>query len=238
MTLHRSFLIVIIAIFSASLTIAEKLTSCETGNSAEFVRHPFGFSSSSPIKLNCSKNGETQIGTFQVRNITERSILIKLPAECSISINSISELYGKNYMPTRRNSLILNCTEQPIPCQIPANLSQHLPNCSFKSNNLSCFTKTEQNGFLPSLNKCQSLFSSLFVNSTSKSASLLEFEVELGVIELEWWLPPLASVRCSTNAKRTNITSSGLLGFRCQCIEGFEGNAYDDADNGCRKGKS
>ena len=238
MTLHRSFLIVIIAIFSASLTIAGELTSCETGNSAEFVRHPFGFSNSSPIKLNCSKNGEVQIGRFQVQNITERSILIKLPEVCNISINSMSELFGQNYKPTLRNSLLLNCTEQPISCGVMANFSQNqMKNCGFKSNNFTCFTKTERKGFLPSLNKCQSLLSSVFVNFTSQSTS--SFELQFGVIELEWWLSPVPSMRCSKNANRKNITSfADLLGFRCQCIEGFEGNAYDDVGHGCRKGKS
>lgn len=238
MTLHRNFLIVVIAIFSASLTIAEELRSCETGNWAESVRYPFGFSNSSLIKLNCSKNGEIQIGRFQVQNITERSILIKLPTECNISINSISELSSPNYKPTLRNSLLLNCTEQPLPCGVMANLSLNQPtDCGFKSNNLSCFTRTEQNGFLPPLNKCHSLLSSVFVNFTSKSTS--SFEVEFGVIELEWWLSPLPSVRCSKNANRANITSlTENLGFRCQCIEGFEGNAYGDVGGGCRKGKS
>nr|WRQ20297.1 wall-associated receptor kinase-like 14 [Citrullus colocynthis] len=235
MTLHRNFLIVVIAIFSASLTIAEELRSCETGNWAESVRYPFGFSNSSLIKLNCSKNGEIQIGRFQVQNITERSILIKLPTECNISINSISELSSPNYKPTLRNSLLLNCTEQPLPCGVMANFSLNQPtDCGFKSNNLSCFTRTEQNGFLPPLNKCHSLLSSVFVNFTSKSTS--SFEVEFGVIELEWWLSPLPSVRCSKNANRANITSlTENLGFRCQCIEGFEGNAYGDVRGGCRK---
>ncbi|XP_022949817.1 wall-associated receptor kinase-like 14 [Cucurbita moschata] len=235
MTLHRNLLIVIIAIFSASLTIAGELTSCETGNSAEFVQHPFGFSNSSPIKLNCSKNGEVQIGRFQVQNITERSILIKLPEECNISINSMSELFGQNYKPTLRNSLLLNCTEQPISCGVMANFSQNQKkNCGFKSNNFTCFTKTERKGFLPSLNKCQSLLSSVFVNFTSQSTS--SFELQFGVIELEWWLSPVPSMRCSKNANRKNITSfADLLGFRCQCIEGFEGNAYDDVGHGCRK---
>lgn len=239
MTSHRIFLIVIIAILSASITIAEKLTSCETGNSASFP-HPFGFSNSSQIKLNCSENGETRIGKFQVQNITERSILIKLPAECNISINSISELFGPNYRPTLRNSLLLNCTKQPLRCGIFANFSQNQPeNCGFKNNSFSCFTQTKQNGFLPNLNQCQSLLSSVFVNYTSKSASLLGLELEFGIIELEWWLSPSASVKCSRNANPANVTDltdQEPLGFRCQCIEGFEGNAYNDVGHGCRKG--
>ena len=236
MTLHRYFVIVIIAILSDSLTIAEELTPCETGNSAEFVHHPFGFANKSEIKLNCSENGEIQIGRFQVQNITERSILIKLPSECNISIDSISELFGKNYRPTLRNSLLLNCTERPIPCGVIANFDQNQPqNCGFNSSNLSCFTEPKQNGFMPALDKCQSLLYSVFVNSSSESIS----EIEFGVIELEWWLSPLASGGCAKNANPTDITNStGLLGFRCQCTKGYEGNAYAGVGHGCRKGKS
>uniref|UniRef100_A0A0A0KI39 Protein kinase domain-containing protein n=1 Tax=Cucumis sativus TaxID=3659 RepID=A0A0A0KI39_CUCSA len=235
MTLHRNCLIVVITIFSAFLTIAEGLTSCETGNSAQFVRHPFGFTDVKPIKLGCSKNGEIQIGRFQVQNINERSIIIKLPTGCNIPINSLSELSSKNYKPTLRNSLFLNCTEQPLPCGVMGNFTLNQPtDCGLKSNNMSCFTKTEQNGFLPPLNKCHSLLSSVFVNFTSNSTT--QFEVEFGVIELEWWVSPSSVAQCSKNANRENITSSTEnLGFRCQCEEGFEGNAYDNDGGGCRR---
>lgn len=236
MTLHQKCLIVIIAIFSASSTIAENLTSCKTGDSAKFVRYAFGFSESSPIRLSCSENGEIQIGGFQVQNITERSILVKLPAVCNFSV-SVSELFGGNYWPTNRNSLLLNCTQQRIPCAILANFSQILPeNCGIRRSNPSCFTKTNETGFLPRLeDKCQFLWSSAFVDSTSNQTASLQFQV----IELEWWLSVASndSAKCSKNADPEFINAPrNHQGFRCRCKEGFEGNGYDGV--GCRKGES
>jgi hypothetical protein len=57
----------------------------------------------------------------------------------------------------------------------------------------------------------------------------------LGALDLEWWVP--GPCRCSPHANCTAVaTPTGKQGFRCDCLEGLEGDGFADGA-GCRRGQ-
>jgi hypothetical protein len=238
----------IVTIFTVYPTRAENSTRpevpghCETscGNN-EPVQYPFGFSTSCPIQLNCSKS-EIRIGEFPVRNVTSDSIFLDFPPMCNRTIQSILPLFGKNFAPTWRNNLLLhNCTAQQNDCVVPAVRDRfNLSSCHRRSDNISCFAAEGGGrvGFLGYENvnatKCQLLLSSIVVDlSQDKSAvSLMLHRVELG-----WWLN--GQCQCSDDSECVHVNNTdGNQRFRCQCNGGFRGDGFAGSGaEGCRKGE-
>ena len=230
----------ILALFCAvTLVSATRNNSCGSGKSAKRVQYPFGFSTTSPIRLNCREGGEIEIQNFKVQNVTADSIIVNLPAQCHREIQKIEPLFGKNYALRRENTLLFqNCSSPPSGCVIPTNFFDerfNLLNCSDKSDNISCFSQESKSDFMrfAEVNKtqCKFLLLSMAVDSANNSA----VSVVLETARLGWWLSPPCA--CSRYAKATNFTlPDGGLGCRCSCTEGYEGDGFRDGDR-CRKGK-
>ncbi|CBI38365.3 unnamed protein product, partial [Vitis vinifera] len=224
-------------ICTVTLVSAIKNDSCGTGKSAKRVHYPFGFSSDSPIKLNCSKEGEIEIQNFKVQNVTTDSIIINLPAQCQREIQKIEPLFGKNYALSSKNSLLFqNCSSSSSGCVIPTSVfngQNKLNNCNGKSdNNISCFPLDSESEFMSFANVtgtgCKFLLLSMAVEWRNNSAVSLE----LGTAQLGWWLDH--PCHCAPNAKHTNLTVPGGFGCRCSCKEGFDGDGFKDGD-GCQE---
>ncbi|KAJ6919507.1 wall-associated receptor kinase-like 14 isoform X2 [Populus alba x Populus x berolinensis] len=242
--------ITIIAIFIATTSPTTKArtsgsncaSSCGIGKSARVVQYPFGFSNGCRIQLNCeSTEGEIKIGEFQVQNITPNGILVNLPADCSRSIETIRPLFGSNYGPSWKNSLLLqNCSKPSNSCFISRSPFQgelHSKNCeAAKNDNLSCYSLPYSGNDTLSYEdvnstQCRSVFSSLALGSDSPVVS---FQYER--IELEWWIEGhCRDNSCSKNGNCSQVNlQNGIVGFRCHCYDGFAGDGFTTG-NGCRR---
>ncbi|KAI3856639.1 hypothetical protein MKX03_019636 [Papaver bracteatum] len=214
------------------------------GSSLNFhLPFPYGFSDGCPIRLNCSK-GEVFVGEeFRVQNVTSDGLLINIPPKCNRSIETLKPLYSSNYALTSRNGLLLqNCTTKPQDCVIPESLLR----LQFRSTDCEhpyCYSakvgeERVKNGngasFLSfhniSSTGCKFLYSSVAVVVNSSSMVSLEFRT----LHLSYWLN--GGCNCSSNANCTRIISpaSQTAGYRCQCVEGFEGDGYATG-RGCLK---
>ncbi|KAG6737073.1 hypothetical protein POTOM_059939 [Populus tomentosa] len=240
----------IIAIFIATTSPTTKAqtsgsncaSSCGSGKSARVVPYPFGFSNGCPILLNCeSTEGEIKIGEFQVQNITPNGIVVNLPADCNRSIETIRSLFGPNYGPSWKNSLLLqNCSKPSNSCVISRSPFQgelHSKNCeAAKNDSLSCYSLPYSGIDTLSYEgvnstHCRSVFSSLALGSDSPVVS---FQYER--IELEWWIEgPCRDNYCSKNGNCSQVKlQNGSAGFRCHCYDGFAGDGFTTG-NGCRR---
>lgn len=226
-------------IFTVTFVSAIRNDTCGTGKSAKRVPYPFGFSSSSPIRLDCSKEGEIEVQKFKVRNVTADSIIVNIPAQCHREIQKIEPLFGEHYALLRQNSLLFqNCSSPSSGCLIPTGIFEeriNLSNCGDRSDNISCFAQESKSEFMifEDVNKtpCKYLLLSIAVDMRNNSPISLEMETA----QLGWWLSPPCV--CSRYAKPTNISvPHGRWGCRCHCNEGFEGDGFRDG-NGCRKSK-
>lgn len=223
--------------------------NCPAGiGNGKRIPHPFGFSPGCQIQLNCSKSGEIKIGEFRVANVTEESILIDLPMNCSRPIEKLQPLFGRNYRMTSRNFLLLqNCTSPVNGCSIPIEMFKtRLGSVNCDSLNTSCYSYISSNVSFMDFSKlmkagCRRVFSSIAAvdlnkengNNSSWGAALsLEFQI----VELEWWLE--GNCVCGENAKCINVSGPGSvpMGYRCQCLEGYSGDGFETGDR-CRKGE-
>ncbi|CAN6295930.1 unnamed protein product [Urochloa humidicola] len=228
--------------------------SCARSCGGLTVQYPFGFSPSCEIWLGCDQRGngtawlgaERELGLV-VSNVTARAVFLTLRPNCSRRLNaSVLELFSDNYAPGTRNALVFsscnnaatrghNCTIQPTPF---LNSSSHCFRGA-KVENFSCvqppvplsgsrFLNRTEIGALGS--ECAGLVSSASYWETPAPAPALV----LGVMELEWWM--LGQCRCSSQASCTNVTTpnAGQQAFRCECLEGFEGDGFA-AGTGCRR---
>ncbi|CAN1343523.1 Wall-associated receptor kinase-like 14 [Linum perenne] len=242
---------------------AAELTICSQfcgGGGRQRVPYPFGFSSGCPIQLNCTEQtGGIHIGEFRVQNFSsEGEVLVGVPAKCNRPIESLSSLFGSNFAPSRRTSLLLqNCSREPSTggraCEIQTSSIQRGLNitggCDLSSDNLTCFS-SENNGSVVMSHRevreipCKFVFSSMAVDDTSGRVDDPVVSLELQRVELEWWLDGSCAVNGSRSCSRladckdVKIDHGGgrRQGFRCRCREGLVGDGYNGG-GGCRRGR-
>ncbi|CAN1814816.1 Wall-associated receptor kinase-like 14 [Linum perenne] len=240
---------------------AAELTICSQfcgGGGQQRVPYPFGFSSGCPIQLNCTEQmGGIHIGEFRVQNFSsEGEILVGVPAKCNRPIESLSSLFGSNFAPSRRTSLLLqNCSREPSTggraCEIQTSSIQRGLNitggCDLTSDNLTCFS-SENNGSEVMSHRevreipCKFVFSSMAVDDTSGRVDDPVVSLELQRVELEWWLDGTCAVNGSRSCSRLADCKDVKLdhgggrrqGFRCRCREGLVGDGYNGG-GGCRR---
>uniref|UniRef100_A0A0A9FA87 Protein kinase domain-containing protein n=1 Tax=Arundo donax TaxID=35708 RepID=A0A0A9FA87_ARUDO len=227
--------------------------SCARSCGGLTVQHPFGFSSSCVIQLVCDhENGTAWVGAtpelgLRVRNVTARSLVIALRADCSRRLSiSLDALFSEYYAPGLQNALVVsscrgaaqaslttNCT---VPPGNYLNSSSHCaanesircvppPPPSRDVSAVHRFLNRTEMGTLGS--ECDGLVSAVSYWDTPAPSLLL------GVLELEWWVPGPCS--CSRHANCTPVTTpTSRQAFRCDCLEGFEGDGFADG-TGCRR---
>ncbi|OMO84184.1 hypothetical protein COLO4_22182 [Corchorus olitorius] len=211
--------------------------SCKTSNFSISLPYPFGFSAGCPIQLNCTDAGVT-IGKFVVLNITSADIVIKLPAKCDREVASISVLFGENYALSSATSLLLQNCSKPLsgPCEIRPmfiEASLKLNSCASRSDNMSCFNGVAGEKLLSfdeiNNSQCRFLFSATTIVARNSSVSL-----DLERVNLGWWHK--GECNCDQNANCTKVMkgNSTVMGYRCSCKEGYEGDGFKEG-GGCRR---
>ncbi|CAL4938344.1 unnamed protein product [Urochloa decumbens] len=219
------------------------------------VQYPFGFSAGCKIQLGCDQggNGTAWLGAKRelglvVSNVTARALFLTLRPDCSRRLSSsVNELFTDNYAPGPQNTLVMsscnntaarghNCTVQPAP--LLDSSSHCFPGA--KAENFSCvqppLVPPSGNRFLNRTeivalgSECAGLVSAASFLETPAPAPALV----LCVMELEWWM--LGPCHCSSQASCTNVTTptTGQQAFRCECLEGFEGDGFVNG-TGCRR---
>ncbi|CAJ1929843.1 unnamed protein product [Sphenostylis stenocarpa] len=225
--LHRTNLVIVLAILIACTTKAQNLT-CNSHCGKLTLQFPFGFSDGCKIRLNCSDN-QVQLDEFLVQNVTNSSIFVNLPAKCKRSMQSIEPLFSRNFAPSVNNSfLVQGCSEVFGGCVIPA--SNFVESCDKQSGNISCFSKQDAGDVVTYQDleetKCKYLFSAVSFGQREE-----EIALQFQVVELGWWLHGHCD-ECSDNATCTQVPHQE--GFRCQCIQGFTGDGFRSG-TGCLK---
>lgn len=227
-------LLCVVCIFPSIM--AHKSTKCAKSCGAvspKDLPSPFGFSAGCQIQLNCTA-GTMFLNEFPVQSISNKTILINIPAKCNRPIGILRHLITQNYAPTSRNGILLqNCSNPITACVIPyINLQTHLQlqDCGSYNDNISCYTeRNNQSRFIDYANLtktgCKSLFSAISTESVDNSSSV---SLDVQVVQLEWWLH--GNCECSANARCIPIESQS--GYRCDCLEGFIGDGY----RSCRRG--
>ncbi|KAG9440815.1 hypothetical protein H6P81_020980 [Aristolochia fimbriata] len=217
-------------------------TSCvrHCGSRRDRVPYPFGFSPGCEIRLRCDdRTGEFRLRDFPVRNVTPDAVLVELPAKCDRSVDLVWRLVGRNYAMTRQNGLLLqNCSAPVAGCSIPATLLEEqlrLRSCGGRSDNVSCFSEAErEKGFIDAAAvgklRCEYLYSAVVVDASRIPAVSLE----VGTVELGWWLPGKCNCSLHSNCTEVKTPGNGETGFRCRCLEGYEGDGFANG-NGCRR---
>ncbi|CAL4913360.1 unnamed protein product [Urochloa decumbens] len=230
---------------------------CEQSCGNLTVQYPFGFSAGCKIQLGCDQggNGTAWLGAKRelglvVSNVTARAVFLALLPDCSRRLNaSVKELFTDNYAPSPQNTLLVSSCNSAAArnnsCTMPATYLNSSSHCfrGAKAENFSCvlpplppsgnrFLNRTEIGALGS--ECAGLVSAASSWETpapSPAPALL-----LGVMELEWWM--LGPCSCSSQANCTSFTTpTAAQGFRCECLEGFEGDGFV-AGTGCRKAAS
>ncbi|CAN6361767.1 unnamed protein product [Urochloa humidicola] len=227
--------------------------NCERACGELTVQFPFGFSLGCEIRLGCDHatgtawlGGELELG-LRVRNVTARAIVLALFPDCSRPLNaSVDALFSDNYALVSQNALVVsncsrnahtsNCSVSPS-AGLASDISSH---CSRRdADSVRCVVPPppppSSNRFL---NRSDMLALGSECTGLVSAVSFWETQVPRtlwGVMELEWWM--LGPSRCSPRANCTSVPTptTGQEGFRCACLEGFEGDGFADGA-GCRRG--
>ncbi|CAN6338897.1 unnamed protein product [Urochloa humidicola] len=221
--------------------------SCERTCGGLTVQYPFGFSPGCEIRLGCdTANGTAWLGAKRelgllVSNVTARAIALALSPDCSRRLDaSVDALFSDNYAPGPHNRLLVSSCNAAAArghnCRLnPANSLDSSSHCfrGAKAENLSCVRPPSANRFfnrtemLALGSECAGLVSA--ASYYWDTPALL-----LRVMELEWWM--LGPCRCSLRANCTSVTTPAAgQGFRCECLEGLQGDGFADGA-GCRRG--
>ncbi|KAJ4962223.1 hypothetical protein NE237_022162 [Protea cynaroides] len=230
------FVIFILVLTAAHATNSSCNRSCGQGLENQYP-FPFGFSDGCEIFLNCSADGKINIGDFQVQGITSDSIMVTVPAQCNRTIEPLRQLFGQNYALTWENGLLMyQCQPQVSDCMISNSLLESqfgMKSCDSEDENFSCLAKGSKNDSFITFDfvnqsNCKFFFSGIAIHSNTTLSVSLEFQK----FELGWWLE--GQCQCSPNANCSEVTSpyDGKPGFRCSCVDGFEGDGFK-AGVGC-----
>ncbi|KAK0577505.1 hypothetical protein LWI29_034173 [Acer saccharum] len=188
------------------------------------------------------------IGEFPIQSVNTDNMKTIIEPKCNRSVQTLHQLYGKNFAPTARNAILFyDCDSSPTTCNMPSmtvqTQFQSLKCDSNNSNvisNISCYSEGPgnfQSGFLSYKNvtgqHCRYLMSSISAEAFDRSGASLDVQV----VRLSWWIE--GSCHCSKDAicDDQNVSPHGRPGFRCRCKDGFEGDGYS-AGSGCRKASS
>ncbi|VVB08798.1 unnamed protein product [Arabis nemorensis] len=239
---HKLNLILFIIVIGGSIcrVSSSNITQLCNGSCGSWnLPYPFGFAGGCPIRFHCSKtDGEAKIGDFLVQNVTEDSIFVGVQHNCTRRIEVMYPLFGDHYAPTSGNSFLMeNCTKPTDGCSIKQRfLETQLKLKSCDSNgNLSCFSpdtnssSTNATKYFSKIDlknsTCSLLFSSIAFESVGTHSGIaLEFER----VRLGWWLKgDCKNVTCAESANCTPVdTPDGGAGYRCSCIEGYQGDGF------------
>ncbi|EOA26268.1 hypothetical protein CARUB_v10022765mg [Capsella rubella] len=244
MVSHKLDLILVIVIViviggSVLRTSAANFTETCLGSCGEkTLPYPFGFSSGCRIQFGCSAAGIAEIGGFPVQNVTENSIFVALPHNCTRKVEDMNPLFSEHFAPTAENSFLMEeCNRTTDGCSIKQKFLEDvlkLESCD-ATGNISCFS-LDSNSSLKNSAKffgmkelrnstCRLLFSSIAFESVGVNAGIA---LEFGRVRLGWWLNgDCKSNPCGINANCTVVdTPHGKTGHRCSCLEGFHGDGY------------
>ncbi|XP_057503964.1 wall-associated receptor kinase-like 14 [Actinidia eriantha] len=239
--------IIILAVCIAnSILFARTANACNPTCGAKQLQYPFGFSSGCPIPLNCTGNGTVLIGEFPVQTLASDHVKVHIQADCNRPIETLNDLFSRNFAPTSHNGILLRDCEAPVTrCPIPSTAVQtrfELKTCDSKSNksdNVSCYSEKRVEREFMDLgvlkgSGCRSLFSAIAVETAGNGS---EVTLDVQVVKLGWWLE--GGCACSDNANCTEVTSpvNGHRGFRCRCLDGFVGDGFR-VGFGCRRASS
>lgn len=244
MILNLLLFFVILVITSSSSPADANCNRVCKGSSREIpVRYPFGFSDGCKIRLHCADTGIFRIGKYQVLDLTTDHILIKLPAKCDRPFEDIRLLRTNNYALTWRNGLLLgNCSMMLNDCVVSTSIIEghfNLPSCESTNGSLNCYSDDTRdpvefmNLIRLEMAGCRVLYSSITVdlnrNSTQNSSVSMGFQS----MELGWWVE--GDCHCHQKANCNNVSiDDARVGYRCHCIEGYDGDGFIDGD-GCRR---
>jgi hypothetical protein len=224
------------------------------------VRYPFGFSAGCETQLGfCDPaDGTAWIGHrrelgLRLRNVTERALVVELRPDCTRRLDdSLQALFfSGTYAPSTRNALVVSscnataaeAARAPTNCSIPPGNGNSSHCSSAAANSIRCVPPPppppnnasvvhhflNRNEMLELGKECTGLVSAVSYSPSPAPAFFL------GALELEWWV--LGPCRCSPHANCTSLTTpTEEQAFRCECLEGFEGDGFADGA-GCRRGQ-
>ncbi|KAF8015259.1 hypothetical protein BT93_H0918 [Corymbia citriodora subsp. variegata] len=214
--------------------------TCGTGMPAkQNLTYPFGFSPGCPIQLNCSEDGDALIGEFLVQSVSPDAVVVTIEDKCDRPFGSIDHLYGRNYAPTGKNSVLLNNCTQSSPCDLPTtqviqDQFQSLCERSNKTNtntSMSCYSEQANNYSTEFLNRtrlfaldCKYFPSSILMEAQNNVSAPLGVQL----LQLEWWVNG-DECECSEDAdcvQLSGLPNGGGNGFRCKCEHGFLGDGF------------
>ncbi|XP_010531235.1 PREDICTED: wall-associated receptor kinase-like 14 isoform X2 [Tarenaya hassleriana] len=231
----------ILVIIATDGIMSTAVGSCNGVCGQTTLPYPFGFSLGCPIRFECS-GGVAKIGEFSVKNVTDESVFVGIPINCSRSIEKLKPLFGELHAPTSENSFLVEHCGDTLEdsCSIKRKfLESQLKLQSCDSNgNLSCFSlDTNITKFFTfedlRQTRCRSLFSSIAFESVGENSAIaLEFER----VRLGWWLlGRCGNGTCSEGANCNDVnTADGEHGHRCSCPEGYIGDGFSNGSP-CRR---
>lgn len=251
MNSHKLNLILVLIVIGGSIfrrvssSAANSSQHCDGRCGGLTLPYPLGFSPGCLIQFDCSAAEKPMIGEFFVQNVTENSIFVGLPHNCTRKIEDMRPLFGKHFAPTSENSFLMeDCNRTTDGCSIKQKFLENvlkLESCD-STGNISCFSldsnsSSKDSTKFFSMNElrnstCRLLFSSIAFESVGENAGIaLEFER----VRLGWWLNGgCKNGTCGEHANCTHIdTPDGKAGHRCSCFEGYHRSGYNHL---CRRG--